>query len=194
MRRTKPTCVKTLVLTSETHKSVHVTVHSDQVLGLDKLRTKPAGEVVLEEEEAEVGEHGSRGDFDAEVGLCGTKGSVAHGGWADRDRRHWSGDQCHPEKCRLAEEDTGRDSWARRRMGRSRSKTLVGGAVAPGGEVTCDRRHWWGHEWHTGGRSDEFRATSFMETLVGAPVAHGRRPARRVEDARGLRRFWIFDS
>jgi len=55
--------------TSENHKSVQVTANSDEILGLDKLETKPAeewgGEAVLDEEE-EVGEGGSDGDCDGE--------------------------------------------------------------------------------------------------------------------------------
>ncbi len=63
--------------TSEHNKSVQVTANSDEILGLDKLETKPADEggceAVLDEEEA-VGEGGSGGDCDEEVGTGRTEG------------------------------------------------------------------------------------------------------------------------
>ena len=171
--------------TLETHKIVRVTANSDEVLGLDNVETKPAGEVVLEEE--------------AEVGMCGTEGPVARGGWADRDRRHWAGDQCHPEKCLLAEEDTGRDSCGTRRMDQSRSKTLGGGPVRPKRMPTRGRRHWAGFLWQTedgpiaiedtgrGTSATQKNAGSRKKTLGGTLVAHG-------EWADRDRRHWSGDQ
>ncbi len=52
-------------------------------------------------------------------------GPGAHGGWVTRDRRHWWGHQCHPNK------DTRRGISRVGRRGHSRSKTLVGAPVAP---------------------------------------------------------------
>ncbi len=57
--------------TSENHNCFHVTANSDDVLGLDRLETKPSGEwngEAVPDEEEEVGDDVLGGDCDEEVG------------------------------------------------------------------------------------------------------------------------------
>ncbi len=105
--------------TSENHESVRVTANSDGVLGLDNLETKPAGDGFCERNQTRNLNHGDHRDRwsgelshagegplaieDTGQGTSATQTKTLVGGpgalgWkTTRDRRHWSGDQCHPE-------------------------------------------------------------------------------------------------
>ncbi len=132
---------------------------------------------------------GTQSDQDTGRGASGTHCSRSR---ATRDRRHWSGDQCHPRMLIVSQKKTlvGYDSGTQSDQDTGRGAS---GTHCLRSRATRDRRHWSGDQCHPnkeslGSRPARGRAVgSRSKTLIRGPVPPKQRPSKqRVARGRGL--------